>query len=481
LDARHPPLNVVTQKPRIIDLDPSRRLPPALSAVLRRRYGYAVLAPAVSGHVLVGLLVFSRREEHPLGLPELNLLTVAAEALGISIRVQDLCARTEQSAAVLQSAYAVSRAITRSLDLERTFREVATSAARSVGGAHCLLLELDQETGEFVTVATSEPDDELIGLRLRFERVKRPVDMLRERKSIVVDDLVWGAGLKAELRDRLRFQTALFLPMFAQNELIGSLVLYATGRRSRFTPDEVALAEEVAEQAAIAIHNARLYRNLARSQKRVESLLSKMAEIREHERQRFANLVHDDIVQSVVGSLYQLEALSDAVQPEAKGQFEEAVSVLRKSITDARRIIWELRPPVLEELGLAASLRALAGRTGSEGGVHVGVRVNDIPGLSDGEATALYKIAREALLNARRHSRADKIGLSLWEEGSDGRSVHLRVEDNGVGFDRATTQFADHYGLAMMEEQAALLGGTLVIESIPLQGTVVEASIPRRA
>ena len=203
-----------------------------------------------------------------------------------------------------------------------------------------------------------------------------------------------------------------------------------------------------------------------------------MRRTREEERQAFAHVVHDDIVQPIVGATYRLEAFRRAVPNESLAEFDKTVALLRGSIDDARRVIWELRPPVLDGLGLQDALVSLAGRADRDGRAHVNVDVEDIQGLSEGPTTALYKIAREALLNAQRHSHASRIFISLSQvEGGERPLVRLVVEDDGVGFD-LTELKPDHYGHAMMEEQAALVGGRFTITSSCELGTAVEAVVP---
>jgi signal transduction histidine kinase len=480
LDLADPVLGALLQSPRIAQLGGEARPQEALEAVACRRFGRLVIAPAAAGHQVNSLIVLSRRSADPLSVDEADLLVVVCEALGLRVQNRMLSAQSIQSAAVLETSYAVSRAISRSLNLEQTFREIASNAARMVEGSHVLLLELDRVAGDLVCVAASgTPVPGVVGLRLRFQDMGVDRTMLLGRRSVVVEDMVWGAHVGDDLRRKLDMQSAVFLPMFAQGALIGSLVLYSIGRRRRYSEAELTQAEDVAEQAAIAIYNARLYRDLELSQSRIESLLSRMARIREHERQTFANVVHDDIVQSVVGAVYRLEAFRATVPPEALADFDRTVELLRGCIRDARRVIWELRPPVLAGLGLADSLRALADRTDSEGTARVGVNVHDVPGLSQGQTTAIYRIAREAILNARRHAHASHIWLSLWlDESSGSPRVRLRVEDDGVGFEADSFEAEQHYGVVMMEEQAAVVGGELSVVSAPGEGTVVETSIP---
>jgi signal transduction histidine kinase len=468
------------RRPQVAVLDRRQRYPAGLSAVLCRDFGVGVVAPATAGRTTGGFLILSRASDAcPLGLGDLNVLRVTGQTLGLVLRNRDLSSESRQSAAVLETAYAVSRAISRSLDLDKTLREVALNAARIMEGSHCLLLELDEESGELVTVASSEAEaNALSGLRICFDDGLPVSEELKKGRSLVVDDLVWGARVSPELRARLDMQSALFLPMRAHGKLVGALLLYSSGVRHSFPDHEVARAEDIAEQAAIAIQNAVLYRDLASSQARVEALVARIARIREQERQTFAGLVHDDVVQSIVGAVYELQAIGAGLPRSSVGELDRVVEILRQSIKDARRIIWELRPPVLDELGLKESLRALAERLNQDGPARVRVSLEQTPDPGRGVSTAVYKIAREALLNACRHAEADTVELRLWlEDQADGRRLRLDVRDDGCGFDHAALAVDDHYGLAMMEEQAALVGGAVRAESSPGVGTVVRVSI----
>jgi signal transduction histidine kinase len=139
-----------------------------------------------------------------------------------------------------------------------------------------------------------------------------------------------------------------------------------------------------------------------------------------------------------------------------------------------------LRPPVLDELGLEASLRALEHHPAELGGGPVIVAdIREVSTLSCDRATAVYRIAREATLNARRHSQADTVLITLSEFGEEEeRVVRLEVRDSGVGFDLSTAPGKDHFGLAVMEEQAAVTGGRLAVDTQVGQGTCVTLEVP---
>ena len=300
---------------------------------------------------------------------------------------------------VLETACTVARAISGSLDLNETFHHIALSAAQIMGDCRCLLLEAESggRESELVAVASSDPVDEvLLGLRIRFEDVPHEAAALLERKSLLVDDVVWGARTDAVYKERLSMRSALFVPITADQTLIGSLLLFSSGRREMYSPGDVARAETVAEQAASAIFNARLYRDLAKSQERTSELLERITGLRERSRMQLANVIHDDIVQTVVAALFELESLPEQLELESRDDLKRVAGLLRQTITEARRVIWDLRPPALEGLGLRGALAALVDRLSRETSAEVDLEIDEVPELDAGTQTTLYVIAREA-------------------------------------------------------------------------------------
>jgi signal transduction histidine kinase len=471
----------LAQEPRVLELRQDTSLQPALRAVMKRGFSYGMLSPALAGHAVVAYVVVSTSRNRPMDISETGTLALVSEALGPLVHSHAVSVESQRDAAVLHSSQAVFHTISQSLELNQTYQEIAVNAASAVSGSSCLLLELQSETGDMVTVAASEPDaSSLVGVRVRFRTGQDIVVNMKRKRSILVDDLIAGAGVSSEAKRLLSLRSALIVPVLAHGELIGSLILYSVGRRTRYSERDMARAEEVAEQAAIAIHNARLYRDLVRSRESIQSLAKRISEIRQDERQTFASVVHDDIVQSIVGARYLLESVRRA-QPERSAELlDEAVSVLQQTVVDARRIIWELRPPVLEELGLEASLVGLGHRleTGTESPV-VHTNVRRVSTLTWDTATAVYKVAREATLNASRHAHAKHIWIRL-DEAQTGqeRAVFLSVKDDGVGFDLTALKKEAHFGCAMMEEQATVIGGRLSLESAPGAGTTVVLVVP---
>jgi signal transduction histidine kinase len=350
----------------------------------------------------------------------------------------------------------------------------------ALGHGQCLLFEYEHGQNALNAVAASGADVRaFVGRSVPFALPGPPADLVRGVHSV---DLAGLADHDDDLGDLWRLLdsgTSLTLPLVLRSELVGALALIGQNRDVPFSLDELSLATHIARLSACAIHNARLHRNTLRGQGRLEAMLTRMSQAHDRERQAFAGMVHDDILQPMVGTMYALEGLHDMVRDEAAEDFDHILHMLRMSIEDARRMIWELRPAVLDGLGLPEALAVIADRIAIDRKVEMVTSLKDIEGLSERLSTAVYKIGREALLNAERHAHASVISISLSESDVEGAAVvSLAIRDDGVGFDQDGDRPAGHYGLVMMEEQAAAVGGTLHISSEPGKGTALRLEVP---
>ena len=372
----------------------------------------------------------------------------------------------------------MARAFVESLDSDQTWWRITQEASRALKHAQCLTFDYDHAGNQLVAVAASGLGMEgLVGQRVSLGTAQLAAE---ERRHSVIDvsTLVFDGAL-AGLQQQLRWGRALAVPLAVRGDTLGLMLFVSVYQNRAFGPEEVTLAHEMAELASCAVHNSRLYRNALRSQGRLEAMLNRMSQAREHEHKAFAAMVHDDVLQSVVGAVYALDGLRYSVVDEGLPDFDHVVHMLRLSVEDARKIIWELRPAVLDGLGLKEALGAITDRVAVESGTSVSTSFKEVEGLSEGLTTALYKIGREALLNAELHARATAIRLRLGPVDSvDGPAVSLTVSDNGVGFEACGERPSGHYGLVMMEEQAAAIGGMLLIESEPNEGTTVRLTVP---
>jgi two-component system, NarL family, sensor histidine kinase UhpB len=192
----------------------------------------------------------------------------------------------------------------------------------------------------------------------------------------------------------------------------------------------------------------------------------------EAERVGIARDLHDEVGQVLTGVLLQLNSIAEAA-PEHRKELDEAREAVRRALDEVRRISSELRPEMLEHLGLVSALTELSSSFARVSGVHVDREFPaSLPKLAPEVELAVYRIAQESLTNVARHAQASRVTIAL-EPGHD--SVVVRLADDGRGFDGAPVE---HGGLRSMRERALLVGGALAIKEAPEGGVEVRLEVP---
>lgn len=195
----------------------------------------------------------------------------------------------------------------------------------------------------------------------------------------------------------------------------------------------------------------------------------------EAERLRIARGLHDEVGQVLTGVLLELDFLANAASDDRRRGVDSTKQAVRQALEEVRRIARELRPEMLEQLGLTSALTELSRRFADQSGVPVVRRfAEDLPPLSDEAELAVYRVAQESLTNVARHAQASQVDLAL-ESGFD--SVVLRVVDNGRGM-AETTATNEHYGLRGMRERALLVDGALAVKPSRYGGVEVRLEVP---
>lgn len=269
------------------------------------------------------------------------------------------------------------------------------------------------------------------------------------------------------LETMAHYQALLAVPLIIKDEVYGGIVLYYTQMRD-FSDEDLALAVSFADQAALAIENARLFDQ------------AEQAAILE-ERQRLARDLHDSVTQSLYGVTMFAEAatrLLKANQTElAVDHLRELRSTAQEALQEMRLLIFELRPSVLEEAGLAAALQTRLEAVERRSGLVTELKVEgtQTQPLSAKIEEGLYRLAQETLNNILKHAHAQHVTVCLRYHM---QGVKLEISDDGVGFDPTTIHQRAGLGLRGMAERAKQLGATLTINSQPGQGTkiIVEVS-----
>jgi signal transduction histidine kinase len=222
---------------------------------------------------------------------------------------------------------------------------------------------------------------------------------------------------------------------------------------------------------------------LRESEGQLRRLSAMLLTAQEAERRRIATELHDELGHALVVMKLRLGVLRKALkesQTEARNDCQYLAQSIDQLIEDIRRLTRDLRPTVLEDLGLAGALRWLAGNCGKGGQLNVTSSVIDVdPLIAPDAQIVLYRIIQEALTNAGKHAQAQQVSLSVDRHGD---RLAFVVEDDGKGFDPAelfARSACDRgLGLATMEERARMLGGSLSISSGAGKGTRITVHVP---
>jgi len=253
----------------------------------------------------------------------------------------------------------------------------------------------------------------------------------------------------------------------------------ASAHSREFTPDDMTLLNAVGRQLGIAVENARLWEEVKEKEALRQQFLERVIAAQEAERQRLARELHDEAGQTLTALSLGLRRLQDDPRLPAAAQdlAQELKAQVAALSTELHRLAVELRPSALDRVGLIGALEQYA----QEFAQRYGLKVQFESGLPASVhlpaeiETSLYRIVQEALTNVARHAQAQSVSvlLQMCEE-----QIVVTIEDDGKGFDPAQAQKNGRLGLFGMRERAAMLGGSLNIESAPGEGTTVFVKVP---
>jgi signal transduction histidine kinase len=268
------------------------------------------------------------------------------------------------------------------------------------------------------------------------------------------------------------------VPMISEPSGLAGVLNVHTVTRRHFDERDVRLLLAIGRLLAGALHQARMHRRLAARERAHERFAEQTVAAQEAERRRLARDIHDGISQRLVSLWYHLDAalthLDRGDPGPARVDIELAGGLVDTTLEEARVAIGALRPPVLDDLGLAGALAALARGVP---GVDISLDLDERR-LPDHLEIALYRIAQEALQNVLKHSGARRVTLRLEIGTAD---VRLAIGDDGAGFEPATLGPPDDtggFGLASVRERAELIGGTVRVTARPGEGTTVAVAAP---
>jgi signal transduction histidine kinase len=321
-------------------------------------------------------------------------------------------------------------------------------------------------------------------------------------KTIIVPDISSYRGRGAKSLQGEHITSMMHVPLMTKGWALGSMCV-GTYNSSQFKDEEQKLLSAIGNQIAIAVENARLYADVQRKERVRGELFKKALAAQEDERKRIARELHDEISQSLTALFYEAEeGLELNHLPAVKGRLTSICDLTQHTLDNVHKLIFDLRPSILDQLGLIPALRWLAETRLEPKGVRVNVVTNtdsnlpatfELQRLSPEIETVLYRVVQEAINNIARHAAARNVDIGL---NLINGLAEVRIIDDGIGFDltelsnETTKEFdvtdaplpANTRGLGLlgMQERIELLRGELEIESVPGSGTQIHIRVPIR-
>jgi signal transduction histidine kinase len=368
----------------------------------------------------------------------------------------------------LEATTEIARAVGGETDLERIL-EVVVKRGRALVEARSLLILLREGEELYAAAGAGEREGGMARARIPI-RGSIPGQVMDARAPRRIQDL--DPSLMARPGSRELGVPALLVPVLHRGQALGVLLAVdPLGREAGFSAEDEDVLLSFAASAATAV---------ATAQSVAEGRVRESVAATERERGRWARELHDESLQSLA-SLRVLLSAARRSDPEEVGELlNQGIEQVDAAIAEMRRLIAELRPSMLDELGLGAALEALAERTAASGSIEVKIELDlaveagrhDVRLLGEIE-DAVYRLVQEALHNAVQHSEAERVTVEVVEEGE---VLRLCVRDDGRGFDPDAP--TEGFGLLGMRERADLAGGKLDLTSVPGGGTTIVAVVP---
>jgi signal transduction histidine kinase/ligand-binding sensor protein len=411
----------------------------------------------VSEKVLGIALLSTSSDYRHFTADEIELVWGIANSVALAVDNAQLYEETRRRLAESQGLQRVAAALLRKVSPEEVLEIVCAEAQQLTGATGSAVMLLEENTWLRVTYSTG-------AVAAFFDRI--PVEGSLAGIAVRRDEPFLTNNPAGEAYEYLRGKrpTAfLSMPLHANGDVIG--VLEVVDKPGGFVKDDVRIVSLFANQAAINIEHARLNQQAGQ-----------LAVL--EERQRLARELHDSVIQSLYSMALYADAaalaLAASKQDVTISHLQELRSTARGAMHDMRLLIFELHPPVLEQEGLVTALRVRLAAVEARAGLQTELEVEGERRLPVGIEQELYRIAQEALNNVMKHAKAQHVTIRLQFTDT---TVCLRVCDDGIGFDPLSARNTGGMGLHGFEERAAKVGGRVMVDSRPGQGTTVTVEI----
>ncbi len=376
--------------------------------------------------------------------------------------------------------FELNKSLVSELDADRIFPRIVNLVCIETRADRVSLMLLDEFTQQLIIKAAIGLPGDLIGKAEEISDNSVAWSVVETGRAILLN----GEARQLKFSGNPEIVSSLCVPLLLKKKVIGVINCSKITSRTPFTEGDLELLYILAGQAAIAIENAKLFDSIRSQQRNLERFLKKSLTAQEDERRRISSELHDGLAQWLVSASYGMQLceafLTSERQDDTLSEIKRTNNILNQSIKELRRIILDLHPIALAELGLIEALRKQVEGFNRENGVKCDFRIiGNMTTLSLVQEVSIYRIILEAMNNVRKHAQASHVDLVL---KFDLEYAIVEIADDGQGFDLSEALSdkvaKSSIGLITMKERAEMLGGTLNIDTAPGRGTKISARLP---
>lgn len=434
----------------------------------------------------IGVIEVINKKVGPFNQHDAEMVEMIANSVGIAISNDQLNRETERRTHQLTVLHELDQAIITSLRLVDIYHAFALHAARLLPYDSSILMLLDEGTIRLAYAAGEITFPLAVGATLPHRNTATSWAISHGQPLLRHDVVAMPRFIEDEHFKSTGIQAALSIPLRAKGSIIGVWHL-GSRQKAAYHPDDLNIAQSMADQLAVSVENARLFEQVRAGQEQMRYLAQQVVSAQERERKRLSRELHDEAGQALTALKIALELVRRDVKEvvgeaeEIHGRIGEAVKLTERTMEQLRALAHDLRPPALDTAGLDLTLEGLcrifARRTDFVVN-YTSVNIDACP-LTDLINICLYRFLQETLTNVVKHAQANRVDVKLHYKK---KMISLTVQDDGLGFTKPT-QIAPGerprgIGLLGLQERLELLGGWMEIESEPGQGTLIMAYVP---
>jgi signal transduction histidine kinase len=425
-----------------------------------------VVVPLRSKQKTLGTLFLISPDLRDFEEGEVQLLIAAGQQIGVAVDNAYLFSSQQRRAEQFQVIAEVGRQITSIMEVDQLLEEVVQLIQKSFGYEHVAIALIEDDYAVYRVGSGrlwQDPDFNFNPAQLKIGSEGVTGRVAATGQALYLPDVredpgyveMKGSGTLSEVT----------VPIKVKGKVIG--ILDAQSQQlDAFDYSDLMVLQSLADQTAVAIENARLY-------KRAQQLAVV------EERNRLARELHDSVTQALYGITLHAEAAYRQLDADnlelATDQLVELRNTAQEALREMRLLIFELRPSVVEMQGLVPALRARLEAVEERAGMRVEMNLVENLELSDQVQDSLYRIAQEALNNSLKHAKANQVILNLI--AGDSKAI-MEIVDDGVGFNPEEEIEGGGLGLDGIIERAELINGKLTIDSRPGKGTTIKIEVP---